>query len=274
MSSDVMEDLGLHVTPDFADQLKKSYRRILNTDYFNNRPATYKVPEFTDRDLNLQKLYYVNHRLDLSMDMKTAIENRIILSVSEFMSENHLRQIPDVADYIIGNLERYYVGFLSSNRNRITFRCIEDRPDLPRYFKLIINPLNLSKNTFYALPGAFDLLYTDPINIHVAEGTFDILSIRYNLPHDEPGRHLFYAACGFNYNTILRWLLGKGVNTDINLHIYSDRDKSDKEHKKYLGTIQARNWVDHVYIHRNQFGNEKDYGIPYSQIDDKWIKLK
>lgn len=274
ISSDVLEDIGIHVNPTLADDLKRSYRRVLNTDYFNNKPATYKVPEFTNRDLNIEKLYYINQRLETDLSMQDAIDYRIILSISEFMTENHLKQIPDISDYIIGNLEKYYVGFLSSNRNRIVFRRIKDDPNLPRYYKMIINPFNLSKNTFYALPGAFDLLYTEPINIHIAEGTFDIISIKHNLPHDEPGRHLYYAACGFNYNSILRWLLGKGVNTDIHLNIYSDKDKKDAEHQRYLTTMKTKIWIDSVKIHRNQYPGEKDFGVPCGKIEDGYIKLR
>jgi hypothetical protein len=33
-------------------------------------------------------------------------------------------------------------------------------------------------------------------------------------------------------------------------------------------------WIKNIYIHRNAFPGEKDYGVPVDHIDDTFMKLK
>ena len=72
-------------------------------------------------------------------------------------------------------------------------------------------------------------MYTNDINIHIAEGPFDILGVFYHLMNGELENNLYYAVCGFGYGTILRNIISAGLNTGLNVHIYADNDKSDEE---------------------------------------------
>jgi hypothetical protein len=170
-------------------------------------------------------------------------------------------------------LNDYYVGFLSTNNNCIVFRDITGKQKY-RYFKAVLNEKNINADSFYSVPGKIDLLYTHDINIHMAEGIFDILSIKENLIHDTSTNY-FYASCGFGGVSIIKYLIHHGMNTGINLHIYSDNDKADWEHKRYLNNgSYLTEWMDHIFIHRNKYPNEKDYGIPLSRIHDFYKELK
>ena len=273
LSADTLEDLGLLIDREFTQDLKKGYRRVLNTVYYQTKPKNYKIPHYEVTAGNQEKLYYLNSRLDTGFTLEEMEQNRIILSFISFLEHNNIKHIPGLTPQTIAALENDYIGFLSSNRNRIVFRSIRPNPQY-RYFKVILDPRNLSKDTFYAIPSQFNLYYTSDVHVHIAEGTFDILSIRYNLPHSEGGLHLYYASCGFNFNSIIRYLVAKGVNTDIHAHIYSDKDKDDNEHCKYLNAPQSKFWLDHVQIHRNQYPGEKDYGVPRGRIRDSSIILR
>ena len=33
-------------------------------------------------------------------------------------------------------------------------------------------------------------------------------------------------------------------------------------------------WIDHIYIHRNRYEGEKDYGVPMNKIIDSNRKIK
>lgn len=274
LSAETMEDLGLIIDNDMARDLRRSTRRIVSSEYYQSKPATYKIPQFIQRGENSEKLYYLNERIGTSFTLADMDKIRVVLSIDEFMKENHLRGLPEVSPRTLQFLESNYIGFLSANRNRLVFRSIRSNENYIRYFKAVINAQNLSKGTFYTIPTSFDLLYRDDIHVHIAEGTFDILSIKYNLPHPEPGTHIYYASCGFNFNSIIKFLIAKGVNTNLHVHIYSDRDKSDYEHNKYLRSMIASAWLDHIYIHRNQHPLEKDYGVARSRIEDSRKKLK
>jgi hypothetical protein len=171
-------------------------------------------------------------------------------------------------------LDDNYVGFLSSNNNKIIFRDIT--PDnigfFGRYYKIVLDLLNRTPNTFYSISNTFNLLYTEPIDIRVAEGTFDILSIYKNLFNPPPQNSLFFAAGGFNYSTIIKYIIFMGVTTDINFHIYSDNDKTDTDHINSLRNPLYHIWIDKLIIHRNAYMGEKDFGVPLSRIiDEKYI---
>ena len=118
------------------------------------------------------------------------------------------------------------------------------------------------------------MLYTEPINIHIAEGTFDILSVYLNLQPELSQNSLFFASCGYSFSTILKYLIYTGVNTDINLHIYSDNDKTDEDHLRLLRTPFYQTWIDKIIIHRNIYVGEKDFGVPKDHIQEYSYQLK
>ena len=117
-------------------------------------------------------------------------------------------------------------------------------------------------------------MYTHEIDVHVAEGVFDILSIKDNLIRDTE-KNYFYATCGFGSVNIIKYLIHHGLNTGVRFHIYSDNDKSDWDHRKYLfNKNYLTEWIDRIYLHRNRFANEKDYGVPISRIHDTQRTIK
>lgn len=273
LGKETLEDLNIIVSAELEHSLKTSFRRTYNAEYYNARPMNYQIPDYSNSASNLEKIYYLNSRLETDITLNDANFYRLIPSIKEFMASNKIYSIPDVYPKTLDLLERDYLGFLSSNRNRIVFRNIRPNSNNIRYFKVVLNSNNVSKNTFFALPGSFDLLYTDNVNIHIAEGTFDIISVKNNLPHNESGIHLFYACTGFGYKSVLRYLLAKGINTDLNVHIYADKDKSNDEIKTSLSS-QCIQWCDKIWIHRNQNPGEKDYGVSRSKIVDGKIPLE
>lgn len=273
VDDNLMSDLGIPFTMDehkgFVEYDRK-LRKMANSRQSIIRIAHFKVPPNVSDKKNLLKLQYIIDRLNCQI---RPVENKIILSLVDFMAFNNIEQIPGVPPWKIQLLEKYYVGFLSSNNNQIQFRRIIDHPKLRRYDKVVINPLMEDDiATFYSVPQSVDYLYTDPIELHIAEGTFDILSVRFNLDPNPNALRLFYAACGFSYLNILRYVVRAGICTGIQMHIYADKDKTDRDHRRILSNpITA--FADHVYLHRNAFPHEKDYGVPIDQIKDSYRKL-
>ena len=86
--------------------------------------------------------------------------------------------------------------------------------------------------------------------------------------------HLFFASCGYNFGTIIKWLIYMGINTDLYIHLYSDNDKSDKDDIKILNSGINQYWIDHAYIHRNMYPDEKDFGVPANRIKESYIQVK
>ena len=236
----------------------------------------YAVPLPKETKENRMKLNYLNDRIGQEFSLMDCVSYKVVLSIKEFLIFNQIEKLETLTDRQIEILDRYYIGFLSVNNNCITFRCIIKNTKLERYFKVLLNPRNLNKFNFYSKPSSFNILYTNTVDVHIAEGIFDILSIDRNVcDYTKYPNSYFYASCGFGYISVIRFLLSIGMNTGIHLHIYSDNDKTDWNHQNYLmKNSSVGDWMDEIYIHRNQFPGEKDYGVPRSNIEDSFRKLK
>lgn len=274
-TSQTAEDIGMYLEPETAKAIDILNRPNNKSTYGRQKPLKYHVPKVIRSSDNKIKLDYLTDRLGIEFTTEKIQESKIILSFVDFLTENKLELPSHINPSLAKIIEENYVGFLSANNAKITFRQIENNKNLKRYIKLSLDPYNTSPNNFYSMVNPqIDLLYNTPVNIHIAEGTFDIISIKYNLDHDLSQMHMFYAACGYNFNTIIKWLIYMGVNTDLIIHLYSDSDKSDYENTKIIANGINQCWVNTAYIHRNQYMNEKDFGVPINRIIDSKIKIK
>lgn len=273
LTNTTLEELGLYIDSDMRKELKSYNRKsMILGNLVNLEFERYQTP-ISDQTLSRYKLKYINDRLGLDLTPEDAKDCKIVLSIFDFMKSNQIQKINHLTYDMLKNLENNYVGFLSCNNNVIIFRDITNKQKY-RYFKVLLNEKNVNQDTFYALPNSIGLLYTNEINVHIAEGTFDILSIQKNVVKSSENNY-YYAMCGYGSISILKYLVHHGINTGINLHIYSDNDKTDDNQKKYLfnGSFITE-WVDHIYIHRNDYANEKDYGVPLENIIDTKTKVR
>jgi hypothetical protein len=278
----VLEDLNLGYDQSLNQQLSIMNRLSSNSSYFKDKIKNFIVPVPADTAKNRFKLNYINNRIGVNLTFSDCADYKTILSFSEFIRVNNIPvDIPDptggmLKSTVVRTLDDKYLGFVSANNNKIVFRDVS--PDgsgfLGRYYKVTLDVFNRSPNTFYSLMSKFNLLYTEPINVYIAEGTFDILSVYLNLQPETSQNTLFFASCGYSFSTILKYLIYTGVNTDINLHVYSDSDKSDKDHLRLLQKPFYRTWLDNIIIHRNMYQDQKDFGVSGSEISDYAYMLK
>lgn len=274
VTESTLEDLDLLVNKEIIDSIKSINRKAARSGKIVNMEfERYFVPRYHDTPLNRLKLQYVNQRLGTQLTYDDAKEYKIILNLFDFMSANEIDKIDGLYWQMMKTLNSSYVGFLSCNNNRITFRDITGKNKF-RYYKVLLNEKNMNSDTFYSLPFKMPLIYTDDVHIHMAEGIFDIISIKENLPHNN-AHDIYFASCGFGGLVIIKYLIHHGINTGIHFHIYSDNDKTDYDHKRYLfNKHHYTEWIDKIYLHRNQFLGEKDYGVPSCNIIDRHKMLK
>jgi len=285
LTNQTLEHLGIFINEGTSKDLRILNRKGKRSNKID-QPKRYKVYPLKRQGAEYdRKLDYINRRLGTSIDYEEASQYKIIFSFQEFIKDNYIERCAKdettglyLPNRSLEELENNYVGFLSSNNNKIT--CRDITPDgsgfFKRYYKLTLDILNQSPNSFYALKDIFDLLYTEPIDINISEGTFDILSVFKNLPRDHSENQLFFANCGYGFNSILKYVILNGVNTNSTVHIYSDADKTDRDHLYQLKkcSIPLNVWVDRFIVHRNQFQGEKDYGVPKDRIIDHSYELK
>jgi hypothetical protein len=274
VTDDFLDDIEVLLDEEAIKQLKLYNRKAAKLSGRKTIVQTenYKVPLCTVTALNDKKLYYINDRLGTCFNYEMAQSHKIVLSLNEFMLANGLYKIEGVKSWTTGVLERDYVGFLSSNNNLLTFRNIRNDPQARRYYKIILNEKNDSPTTFYSIPTQLELLYEGELNVHIAEGTFDILSIKYNLEHRESNA-IFYASCGYSYANIVKALARSGIIPHMNIHIYADRDKTDSDHMALIRRNAAMKFAEHLYLHRNGKYGQKDYGVPRDYIVDRCRQL-
>jgi len=273
LTDTVLNELGFYVTDDLTTGIKSFNKKLVKINKFiNDRILDYEVPNYSPTKLNQIKIDYINNRLGTAIKTSDCNKLKIILDVFDFIKLNNIESIPDMDLKYLQFINSNYVGFLSTNNNVITFRNINDK--YKRYIKVKLDPYNMNGNSFYSIPNTLNLLYTHDINIHICEGTFDILSIFFNIHNANLNNNYYYAACGFGYISILKFLISNGINTGLNIHIYSDNDKSDREHYNYLYKNSLIEWIDHIYIHRNINSGEKDFGVTPDRIKEGVYKIK
>lgn len=270
----VLIELDLPIDSTMVKELKSYNRKAIKLGKLVNLEfEKFNVPLYANANKNQMKLDYLNDRLGTDIDLSEAKDKKILLNLFDFMVLNEIETINGLTYNMMKVLDRDYIGFLSTNNNCIVFRDITGNQKF-RYYKVILNQKNINPDTFYGIPGSISLLYTHDVNIHMAEGVFDIISIQKNIEHKSEHNY-FYATCGYGGVTLLQYLIHHGINTGVNLHIYSDKDKTDWDHKKYLfNKSGTSHWLDHIYIHRNQYDGEKDYGVPMTRIIDSCRKIK
>ena len=270
---DTMRDLGLYVDNEVSKGLSKLiYRSCKINKITDIKTEDYQVPGVNyERKITGEKIDYLEKRLGVEFSSMLLHDLNVIINLDEFIIMNKVPLRQDLRYKYVEFLTKNYVGFLSKNKNLIVLRCIRNDPDMPRYRKVIINPSNFDTNTFYGIPNKLDIMYTNEINVYIAEGTFDILGVYMNIMDKKMDNNYYYAACGFGIQSVLRNIIRMGINTGLNVHIYADKDKSDKEITKLIRNYYP--WLNSLTIHRNGSGS-KDFGVPKDMIIDTSVKYK
>lgn len=247
--------------------LKKS------NNYIQGKPKS-SVPliPLSNNEIACNKIQYLSNRLGVQINSLMASNLKIILNLKEFLDFNKV-QFYTRNPNIIEILNEYFIGFLSIDNRYVILRRIIPEGNLPnfidnRYVDYDIIGGEESGYKYYVIPGKirFDM----PIDIHIAEGTFDILSIYLNLPHNN--ENAIYASIGGkSYAALARFFITRYGLSNINLHIYADADISSNQLNRIWNDLSLFNI--NVFIHRNLCSGEKDFGVPSDRIIDSITRL-
>jgi hypothetical protein len=134
----------------------------------------------------------------------------------------------------------------------------------------LINKKDDAKN-FYVIPTMIDTLNPQPVKIHLAEGQFDILSIFYNLNQCNRNQNIYIACGGKSYIQALEFILLETGIINYEVHYYPDKDVTDTN---FFYDVQRKIQLipSDIYIHRNVFNGEKDFGVPMDRIKE-YVKV-
>lgn len=212
------------------------------------------------RDNAKSKIDYISKRIGIQYTAKVLEYMRCITSLNDFNALNNLYPNDDYKK-IFDILEKDYIGFLTTDKTTIIFRDITEKHKF-RYIRYqIFKGTNLS-DTFYTLPARVDPL-SEEITLNITEGVFDIHGVFFNVNKCNLDNQLYVAVGGSGYRKVLRYFLQKGFLTNINLKIYSDKDKSLEWYRNFLEDYKI--WFNSINIYYNNAS--KDFGVTKNKID-------
>ena len=278
LSKEVIRDLmGTNDNSDVLYELNKRNTKVFqNSKYRPNKNNSFTLKwdiESDDSIFTQKKLQYLDTRVGKIFSYQIAISNKIILDIKKVLEYNNI-EVKEKYLNFIDYASKYCIGFLSMNNSFITLRNLLRKP--PEEFNFRYMHYNIFGSyeaglKYYCIPAKIDILDPNPVHIRIAEGPMDILSVFYNLCNEERTQNIYLAANGKGFNSIIKYILTSYPLSSIIIDLYLDNDFTDD----YVIPIslKLKNIGIPVYIHRNLFRGEKDFGVPVSNILERVRKL-
>lgn len=252
---------------DFFYKLR-SYNKELSNQiktYAGNRTSFSVTNDYITLNVNtINKLNYINNRLGLSLDYNEILQNKIVLNLLDLIQSNYINSFTRSYN-ILQNMNDDCIGFLSVDNGFVTLRNISTNAQYRYQIYTLFNNIDNGKK-FYVIPTSINLNDNTPVNIHITEGPFDILSIFYNLCNANRFQNIYIAICGKSYISAIKFILNiYGIINSI-FHIYIDNDIKEYELYSIKNILSSLNIPG--YIHRNGYNKEKDFGVDKNKIND------
>lgn len=234
-----------------------------------------KFNRFSDRVDNQYKLDYINNRIGSNFRIEDLAKVKIFLNLYDIIDQNHLELYRDKR--ICDSLDRYFIGFLSYDNSFCGLRKVTDKELYHSINKRYVNYSLVNKSddgkNYYVIPSQFNLIDPQPVEIHITEGQFDILSVFYNLCGCNTYQSIYIACGGKSYAQAMDFILEETGVINYRVHFYPDKDVTDYQFEKNV-LRRVRLLPADIIIHRNAMEGEKDYGVPLSRIKDSYRILK
>lgn len=227
-----------------------------------------------DTPFTKKKLAYLFNRLGYEFSIRDLINFKVVLNLKEFLDFNNI-EIYTRHPNLIEQLDKFYLGFLSMDNRYVILRRLVPEGKVSKYIDSryvnydIFGGYKNFKNDgikTYAIPTSINTLY--PVNIHIAEGIFDIISIYMNVADRNNG--LFVAINGKSYESVIKMILSRYGFINFNMHIYLDNDVSQREVSGIKPLISS--FCSLLTFHRNSFEDQKDFGVRKEFIKDSIMK--
>lgn len=222
------------------------------------------------------KVDYINNRLGTSLTINDCIQDKIVLNLSDCLNAMNLQYTRH--PNIVNQLNQYFVGFLSLDNNFVNLRRMCNEGIVyngidKRYINYNIHGKKDNTEKMYILHSNVDLTSPKRIQIHIAEGPFDILSIKHNLRSNEPNS-IYAAITGSGYKGLIMHIINTFQIFYFDLHVYPDNDDMGSKDmiNELIDIVDPFNAT--LYEHRNLFPGEKDFGVPLYRINETIITHK
>lgn len=225
----------------------------------------------TQDDLSAIKLRHINNRLGLNLTYQEVLDKKIVLNLNDLLKSNRVEGLTRNIN-IVNEIDQNFLGFISLDNAFVNMRRLCGPGKVyqsidKRYINYsIFNKFDNSER-FYTIPKNIYLGQPRRIQLHIAEGPFDILSIYYNLRNQSDD--IYTCIAGNNYKGIIRHFLVTMKLPYIELHLYPDNDKFGSSYVMKDIADYCKGLQIPIYIHRNVNPKEKDFGISIDKIQEQ-----
>lgn len=237
----------------------------------------YTIRHLTTRDNEISqiKLNYINNRIGYNFTYGELRKLKIVLNLGDLIKDNNINKLTRNAD-IVDQLDINFIGFLSIDNGFLNMRRLCEEGNVykgidKRYINYRLFDKEDTTERFYTIPTAVDLCSPQRIKVHVAEGPFDILSVYKNVRKEEPG--IYTSIGGSNYKGIAMYFLEHYKLPYTEFHFYPDNDKFGSTRNMQAISEYLKPLGIPVWLHRNTFPNQKDFGVSPNLITESIIRL-
>lgn len=230
-----------------------------------------------DTKLSQAKLYYINKRLGLNLTYTDLMEDKIVLNLLDLLNRNNIKEYTRYPN-IVSELNDCFIGFLSMDNGFVNMKnLVYGKRELTksiniRYVNYSIFQSEDNSRRYYTIPSKCNLCTPQPIDIHIAEGGFDILSIFYNLRGANRIQNIYTSIGGKSYRNLIELYLREFGLMNVRFHIYVDNDIDLEPLMYYIKTALVPLGLE-VYIHKNSYPGEKDFGVSLDKIKEEIISV-
>lgn len=254
---------------DLGREVVKSNKTSSYRVYTKNNNITYSIHNTTVTECKLSdyKLKFINDRLGTNLTYQDCFQLKIVLNLMDLLKENNIKYYTR-HESIIMQLNNNFIGFISRSNGSLNMRnlgLIQVNENInAKYINYnLFN--NIPKDDYYIIPSTFN--NNEHIKVYIAEGPFDILSIYLNLVNEHQNS-IFIAGKGKAYLKAIEFLITTYGIYDFEIHYYPDKDITDGFMNKIIRILKSFSNNINVYIHRNVYPNEKDFGVPINRIQE------
>lgn len=258
------DDNDIAMFAEMSKYLGNEYKKLRNT--INKRTRKYSIVNPWYLDQEQDKIDYINSRLGIRIP--NPVQDKIVANLAYLLDYNGIREYTRATD-IVYELGYSSVGFLSMDNSHLVLKNLHwgeglVHPNIDNKYNLYT--IHEGGVSFYTIPSVVYLNIPAPVDIHVAEGPFDILSICYNVCGNNRENNVYTAACGKGYENVIQMYLLDYNIMNARFHVYLDNDVEDSILYYISNILKALDME--LYIHRNTYPGEKDYGVDRAHIID------
>lgn len=266
LNSDILRSLGIFdielnskVKSYNKHAIKKGNKKGL-TRYSKKMSVVLPYPK--NLELAEIKRDYINNRLGTDFSIEQLVALKIVLNFADYVRENEITQLKMYKSFI-NTLHYDYVGFISTNNDFIQFRDTTNKNKYRYYNYNVYNLIDKSRN-FYSIPNKIDLMTSEPVEIILSEGIFDILGVFSHIYKFDLKNKVYSAVCGCGFLSVVKYYLRRGLfGNNVTISIFSDQDKPPSFFTQL--NQELKDWVKEINLYYNC--KSKDCGVRPEKIE-------